>query len=71
MMYSLYVVVKYALYYIVITLRDFGDVICNNMSSTYRMIAMYDGTPFLCSFLIYLYNTYYMAGSVMDIRHVS
>ena len=70
MIYSLYMTVKYALHWMVITFKDSGDVIHNGASSTYHMIATYKGTPFLCSFLIYLYNTCYMAGSVMGIRCV-
>ena len=70
-MYLLYIVVKDTLYYIVIAFRDSGDVVHNNMSYTYCTIAIYDGTPFLCSFLVCLYNTYYMAAPVMDIRCVS
>ena len=69
-MYSLYIMVKYALYWTVIMFKDSGNVIYNGVSSTYHMIATYEGTPYLCSFLIYLYNIWYMAGSVMDIRHV-
>ena len=34
-------------------------------SYTYHMIVMYNSSPFLLSFLIYLYNTYYMAGLVI------
>ena len=62
---------KYALNWIVIMFRELGNVVCVNMSSTFCTIAMYDGTPYFCSFCIYLYDTNYMAGSVMDIRHVS
>ena len=69
-MYSLYVMVKYTLHWMVIVFRDSGDIICNNISSTYHTIAIYEGTPYLYSFLIYLYNTCYMAGLVMDIQHV-
>ena len=70
-MYSLYMVVKYALHYIVIVFKDYGDIIYNDVSYAYRTIAIYDGTLFLCSFFICLYNTYYMAGSVLDIRCIS
>ena len=48
----------------VIAFKDSGDVIGNGVSSTYRMIATYEGTAYLCSFFIYLYNTYYVAGLV-------
>ena len=51
--------------------KDSVDIVHNGMSSTYHTIATYEGTPYLCSFLIYLYNTYYVAGLVMDIKHVS
>ena len=70
MMYSLYVVLKYALYWMVIAFKDPGDAICNGVSSTYHTIATYEGTPYLCSFLVYLYNTCYAAGSVMYKGHV-
>ena len=70
-MYLFYVVVKYTLYWIVIAFRDLGNVVCVSMSSAFCMIAMYEDTPFFCSFCIYLYNTYYVAGSIMDIRHIS
>ena len=33
---------------------------------TYCIIATYDGTPFLCSFFICLYDTYYAAGLVIE-----
>ena len=69
MIYLLYMMVKYTLPWIVIALKDSGDFVRNSVSSTYRMIATYEGTPFLCNFLIYLYNTCYMASSVMDTRH--
>ena len=48
-----------------------GNMECANVSSIFHMIAMYDGTPYFCNFCIYLYDTYYAAGSVMDIRRVS
>ena len=63
-----YVMVKYTLHWMVIAFKDSGDVIHNGVSSTYLMIAIYKGTPFLYSFLVYLHNTCYMAGWVMDIR---
>ena len=69
-MYLFYVAVKYALRWIVIAFKDSGSIVCNDVSSTSHMIATYEGTPYLCSFLIYLYNTYYAAGLVMDIRCV-
>ena len=50
---------------------ELGNIVCVNVSSTFHTLAMYDGTPYFCSFRIYLYNTYYMAGSVIDIRRVS
>ena len=63
---------KYALHWIVIAFRELGNVVHANVSSTFRMIATYDGTPyFFCSFHIYLYDTYYMTGSIIDIRCVS
>ena len=61
---------KYALHWIVIAFRESGNVVHVNVSSDFRMIATYDGTPYFCSFCIYLYDTYYVAGSIMDIRHV-
>ena len=67
MMCTLYMTVKYALHWMVIVFKDSGDITCNSMSSTCCMIAIYEGTPYLCSFLIYLYDTCYAAGSVMDI----
>ena len=42
-----------------------------NVSSIFHTIAMYDGTPYFCNLRIYLYDTYYVAGSVMDIRRIS
>ena len=70
-MYLLYVASKYALHWMVIMFKDSGNIVYNGVSSTYRTIATYEGTPYLCSFLIYLYNTCYVAGLVMDIRHIS
>ena len=70
-MYSLYVLVKYVLHWIVIMFKDFGNIICNIMSYTHCIMAKYKGTPYFCSFLIYLYDTCYPASSVMDIKHVS
>ena len=64
-------VLKYTLHWIVIAFRELGNVVHVNVSSTFRTIAMYDGTPYFCSFCIYLYDTYYVASSVMDIRCVS
>ena len=61
---------KYALHWIVIVFRELGNVVHVNVSSIFRTIAMYDGTPYFCSCHIYFYDTYYAAGSVMDIRHV-
>ena len=71
MIYSLYMMVKYTLHWMVIAFKDSGDVVYNGVSSTCCIIATYEGTLYLCSFLIYLYNTCYMANSVMDIGHVS
>ena len=51
--------------------RELGNIVYVNVSSTFRTIATYDGTPYFCSFCIYLYDTYYAAGSVMDRRCVS
>ena len=62
---------KYALHWIVIAFIESSNVVCANVSSIFHMIAMYDSTPYFCNFRIYLYDTYYMAGSVMDIRGVS
>ena len=50
--------------------RDLGNVRHVGMSSTFHMIATYEDTPFFGSFCIYLYDTYYTASSVMNIRHV-
>ena len=71
MMYLLYMMVKYVFFWIVITFKDSGDIICNNMSYTYHMIAKYEGNAYLASILIYLYNTCYVSGLVMDKRLVS
>ena len=71
MKYLLYVALKYALHWTVIAFKDSGNVVSNGMSSTCHMIAIYEGTPYLCSFLIYLYDACYMASSVMNIRCVS
>ena len=62
---------KYTLHWIVIAFRESGNVMHVNVSSTFRTIATYDGTPYFYSFHIYLYNTYYVASSIMDIRCVS
>ena len=70
-MYLFYVVVKYTLRWIVIAFRDLGKVVCVGVSSTFCTIATYEDNPFFCSFCFYLYDTYYVAGSVMDIRHIS
>ena len=69
-MYLLYIVVKYAFHWMVISFKDSDSIVCNDMSSTLHMMATYEGTPYLCSFLIYLYDTYYATGLVTDIRHV-
>ena len=61
---------KYALHWIVIAFRESGNIVHVNVSSTFRIIAIYDVTPNFCSFCIYLYDTYYVAGSVIDIRCV-
>ena len=50
---------------------ELGSVVCANVSSIFHMIATYDGIPYFCNFRIYLYDNYCVAGSVMDIRHVS
>ena len=69
-MYSLYMAVKDALHWIAIIFRDFSNIIYKNMSFTCYIVAMQNDTPFLFSLLIYLYDTYYAAGLVMDIRPV-
>ena len=61
---------KYTLRWIVIAFIESGNVVHANVSSIFCIIATYDGTPYFCNFHIYLYDTYYVAGSVMDIRHV-
>ena len=50
---------------------ELGNMVHAIVSSIFRMIATYDGTPYFCNFHIYLYDTYYVAGSIMDIRCVS
>ena len=70
-MYSLYVVGKYALYWMVIAFKNSGDVVRNGVYSIYHTIATYEGTSYHCSFFIYLYGTCYVASLVMDIRHIS
>ena len=70
-MYYFYMALKYALHWIVITFIESGSMVHANVSSIFHTIAMYDGTPYFCNFCIYLYDTNYAAGSVMDIRHVS
>ena len=70
-MYSLHMVVKYILHYIIIMFRDSGNIVCNDVSSTYNMIAIYNCSPFIFSFLICLYDIYYMSSSVMDIKNIS
>ena len=67
-MYSFYMALKYTLCWIIIMFRDLGNIVHVSVSSFFCMIAIYEDTPFFCSFHIYLYNTYYMASSVMDIR---
>ena len=62
---------KYALRWIVIAFIELGNMVCANVSSIFHMIATYDGTPYFCNFRIYLYDTNYVAGSVIDIRCVS
>ena len=69
-MYKFYMALKYALHWIAIAFRELGNVVHVNVPSTFCTIAMYDGTPYFCSFRIYLYDTYYTAGSVMDIRRI-
>ena len=69
-MYLFYIVVKYTLHWVVITFKDFGSIVYNDVFSTCHMIAIYEGTPDLYSFFIYLYNTCYVARSVVDIRCV-
>ena len=63
-------VLKYALHWIVIAFRELGNIVRVNMSSNFCTIAIYDDTPYFCSFRIYLYDTYSVAGSIMDIRCV-
>ena len=63
-------VLKYALHWIVIAFRELGSVVHVDVSSTFFTIATYDGTPYFCNFHICLYDTYYVAGSIMDIRCV-
>ena len=46
--------------------RELDNIVCINVSSTFRTIVMYDGTPYFYSFRIYLYDTYYVASSIMD-----
>ena len=70
-MYLFYVAVKYALHWIVIAFKDSGFIVHVGVSSTWHIIATFEGTPYFCSFLIYLYNTCYEAGLVIDVRHVS
>ena len=70
MMCLLYMVVKYTLCYIVIAFRDSGDVVRNIISYTYHIIAIYNSIPLLYSFLICLYDTYYAASLMIDIRLV-
>ena len=62
---------KYALHWIVITFTESGNIVCVNVSSTFHTLATYDGTPYFRSFCIYLHDTYYTAGSIIDIRRVS
>ena len=69
-MYSLYMALKYALRWIVIVFRDLGNVVRVSVSSIFCTIANYEDSPFFCSFHIYLYDTYYAASSVMDIRRI-
>ena len=69
-MYSVYMVLKYALHWIIIMFRDLGNVVHFGVSSTFHTIATYEDILFFYSFYIYLYDTYYAAGSVMDIRRV-
>ena len=69
-MYSLYVTVKCALHWMVIMFKDYGDVVHNDVISTYHKIAIYEGTPYLCCFLIYLYETCYAVSLVINIRCV-
>ena len=61
---------KYALRWIVIAFIELGNMVHANVTSIFHMIATYDGTPYFSNFHIYLYNTDYAAGSIMDIRHV-
>ena len=69
-MYYFYVVLKYTLHWIVIAFIESGNMARTNVSSIFHTITTYDGTPYFCNFLIYLYDTYYVASSTMDIRHV-
>ena len=61
---------KYTLHWIVIAFIESGNVVHANVFSIFHTIATYDGTLYFCNFRIYLYDTYYVAGSVMDIRCV-
>ena len=70
-MYLFYIAVKSALHWIVIAFKDSGSILCNNVSFISHMMATYEGAPYPCSFFIYLYNLYYVVGSVMDIKRVS
>ena len=50
-MYLFYMVVKYALHWIVIAFKDSGFVYMLAYPLLIHMIAMYKGTPYFCSFL--------------------
>ena len=56
-MYLLYMALKNELLWMVIAFKDSGNIVHNGMSSDYRTIATYEGTPYIYSFLIYLYYT--------------
>ena len=49
---------------------ELGNVVCASVSSIFHMIATYDGTLYFCNFHINLYDTYWAASSIIDIRHV-
>ena len=45
-MYSFYMALKYALYWIVIVFRDSGNIVHISVSSTFCTTATYEDTPF-------------------------
>ena len=46
MVYSPYMMVKYTLHWMVIVFNYSGEAVCNGVSSSYHMIATYEGTPY-------------------------